>query len=81
MDGSTRGSFLGAVGDTRADVRLLEQRVLGEDLLDARAARQEVEDERDPDAMAADAGLPKQTCGSTLMRANSSSRFGMAGSS
>lgn len=53
-----RARHLGAVGDAGEHVLALEAGVVGEEVLDGHAAREPVEDERDPDAVSADAGTP-----------------------
>jgi uncharacterized protein with HEPN domain len=50
---------LGAEGDSSLDVGLPETGVVGQDLGDGPSAREEVEDRRDPDAMASDARPPE----------------------
>jgi len=54
---------LGAVGDAGKDVRLFETRVIVQDLGDARASRQPIEDQGNPDSVAPNAGLSEADLG------------------
>jgi hypothetical protein len=54
---------LGAIGDAGADVGFLDARIVVEDLGDRRTLGQQAEDQGDPDAVTAHAGLASADLG------------------